>query len=109
MIFDDKRIAYNILSAGKMIDRGYRVNEDMTKLYLPEQDVKKARKKIEGNKAFKKLFQDTGEDYGYALEIWLEDNGDEVGVESTEDAQELIDKLSESNEEDCEAALGNVE
>ena len=72
------------------------INPTINEQVSPAQ-LKKIKKQIENDKTFNKIYQQTGEDYGYALEVWLEDFGDKVGVGSQEEAEELISQLSESN------------
>ncbi|MAZ31193.1 MAG: hypothetical protein CMP57_03760 [Flavobacteriales bacterium] len=76
----------------------YRIKESTVNEKFSSSEVKKIKKKIENDEKFQSYFDNTGENYGQALEIWLEEEGDQVGVSSAEEAEELIDKLSESAE-----------
>jgi len=62
---------------------------------LSTSKVKRIKKKIESDKDFQKYFRDTGEDYDQALEMWLEDEGYSIGIESAEEAEELADAISQ--------------
>ena len=57
--------------------------------------VEQAKKIIESNDDFHYIYAQSGEDYGYALDVWMEDNYYLVGINNEQDADELIEELNE--------------
>jgi len=59
--------------------------------------TKKAKGIIERHSAFNRFYADTGEDYAYALELWMPRYYELVEVFSEEDADQLMEELNELN------------
>jgi hypothetical protein len=59
--------------------------------------LKKYKSIIEKHRAFNKLYEDTGQDYDYALEMWIPKYNELVDVYSEQEKDNLIESLSKLN------------
>ncbi len=64
---------------------------------IPMTKLKKYKSLIEKHKAFNKFYEDTGEDYDYALEIWIPKYHELVDVYSEQEKDNLIKALNKLN------------
>ena len=64
---------------------------------IPITKLKKYKSIIEKHKAFNKFYEDTGEDYDYALEMWIPKYYELVDVYSEQEKDNLIKALNKLN------------
>ena len=64
---------------------------------IPMTKLKKYKSLIEKHKAFNKFYEDTGEDYDYALEMWIPKYYELVDVYSEQEKDNLIKALNKLN------------